>query len=229
MVDYNKGQETISAMKYILGILFLLMASAGFAQEKETPLVQFSGIVITADSTRKDIIPYASVVNLTHKSQPAVSNYEGYFSLVVHEQDSIRFTCVGYFPVTIVIPANLPNKSLTLKVRLRPQIFNLPAFRVFPWATVDEFRKDFLTMKVADDDLAIVIKNLTKSTMEATQRGLPRDGSESIAQEMHDNIVNSHSRTNPLLNPFSWGALIKQISDGDKKRKVSADDDGYNF
>jgi hypothetical protein len=216
-------------MKYILGILFLLMASAGFAQEKETPLVQFSGIVITADSVRKDIIPYASVVNLTHKSQPAISNYEGYFSMVVHEQDSIRFSCVGYFPVTIAIPANLPNKSYTLKVRLRPQIFNLPAFRVFPWATVDEFKKDFLTMKVADDDLAIVMKNLTRSTMEATQRGLPRDGSEPIGQEMHDKVVNSHSITNPLINPFAWGALIKQIADGDKKRKVTANDDGYNF
>jgi hypothetical protein len=216
-------------MKYILGILFLLVASAGFAQERETRLVQFSGIVLTDDSTRKDIIPYASVVNLTHKSQPAISNYEGYFSMVVHEQDSIRFTCVGYFPEVVVIPANLPNKSLTLKVRLRPQIFNLPAFRVFPWATVDEFKKDFLTMKIADDDLAIVMKNLTRSTMEATQRGLPRDGSESIAQEMHDKTVNSHSMTNPLLNPFAWGALIKQIADGDKKRKVTADDDGYNF
>jgi hypothetical protein len=216
-------------MKYILGILFLLMASAGFAQEKETPLVQFSGIVITADTARNDIIPYASVVNLTHKSQPVISNYEGYFTMVVHERDSIRFTCVGYFPETIVIPTNLPNKSLILKVRLRPQIYNLPVFRVFPWATVEEFKKDFLTMKVADDDLAIVMKNLTRSTMEATQRGLPRTGTESIAQEMHDKTVNSHSMTNPLLNPFAWGALIKQISDGDKKRKVTEDDAGYNF
>lgn len=215
-------------MKYILGILFLLIASAGFAQEKDTPLIQFSGIVIDADSN-KVIVPYVSIVNLTHKSQPAISNYEGYFSMVVHEQDSIRFSCVGYFPVIIVIPANLTNKSYTLKVALKTQIFNLPAFRVFPWATIDEFKKDFLTMKIADDDLAIVMKNLTRSTMETTQRGLPRDGSESIAQEMHDKTVNSHSMTNPLLNPFAWGALIKQISDGDKKRKVSADDDGYNF
>lgn len=225
----NKGQSITGAMKYILGILLLLMASASFAQEKETPLVQFSGIVITADSTRKDLIPYASVVNLTHKSQPGISNYEGYFSMVVHEQDSIRFTCVGYFPEVIVIPANLPNKSFTLKVRLRPQIFNLPAFRVFPWATVDEFKKDFLTMKIADDDLAIVIKNLTRSTREASQGNLPRTGSEPIGQEMHDKVVNSHSITNPLINPFAWGALIKQITDGDKKRKVTANDDGYNF
>jgi hypothetical protein len=217
-------------MKYILVILFLLIASAGFAQEKETPLVQFSGIVITADSTSNAIIPYASIVNLTHKDrQPNISNYEGYFSFVANEQDSIRFTCVGYYPVTIVIPANRPNKSFTLKVAMRQQIFNLPAFRVFPWATVDEFKKDFLTMKIADDDLAIVMKNLTRSTRQATQRGLPRDGSESIAQEMHDKVSNSHSMTNPLLNPFAWGALIKQISAGDKKREVTADDDGYNF
>lgn len=213
----------------MLGILFLLIATAGFAQQRETPLVQFSGIVQTTDSTKVNVIPYVSIVNLTHNRQPNISNYEGYFSFVASEQDSIRFSCVGYYPVTIVIPANLPTKSYTLKVALKPQIFNLPAFRVFPWATPDEFRKDFLTMKVADDDLAIVLKNLRGSTRQAMQRDLPRDGSESIVNEMHNSVVNSHSMTNPLINPFAWGALINQISKGDKQRQVTEDDDGYNF
>lgn len=215
-------------MKYILGILFLILTTGAFAQEHEKPLVQFSGIVRNADSSRV-IVPYVSIVNLSYHKQANISNYEGYFSFVVHEQDSIRFSCVGYAPVIVVIPANVTSKSYTLQVALKPQIFNLPAFRVFPWATTDEFRKDFLTMKIADDDLAIVIKNLNRTTRQAMQRDLPRDGSESIANDMHNSIVNSHSTVNPLINPFAWGALIQQITAGDKKRQTTPDDAGYNF
>ena len=215
-------------MKYILGILFLLLTTGVFAQEKERPLVQFTGVIHSADST-KGIVPYASITNLSYNKQTTSSNYEGFFSFVVHERDSIRFTCVGYAPVTIVIPENIKNKSYTISVYLVPQIFNLPVARVFPWATVDEFKKYFLTMKVADDDLAIVIKNLNGTSRQAMQRGLTRDGSESIANEMHNSVVNSHSNTNPLLNPFAWGALIKQITAGDKKRQVTQDDAGYSF
>lgn len=215
-------------MKYILGILLLLATTCAFAQGQEKPLVQFSGIVRNADTT-KSIVPYASIVNLSYNNATSTSNYRGYFSIVVHEQDTLRFSCVGFAPVTIVIPSGLKNKTYTVPVFLMSQVIQLPAFRVFPWANVDDFRKDFLSMKIADDNYAIVLKNLRRSTSQAMERNLPRDGSESIANDMHSNIVNSHGTTNPLLNPFAWGALIKQITAGDKQRATTADDDGYNF
>jgi len=40
---------------------------------------------------------------------------------------------------------------------------------------------------------------------------------------MHNSIVNSHSFTNPLLNPFAWGSLIRDIAAGDKSRKEEQD------
>jgi len=204
-------------MKHLIGILFLLITVTAFAQKQEKPLVQFSGIVHNADSTEV-IIPYVSITNASFQKQVNISNYKGYFSFVVHPLDTIKFTCVGYKPVMVVVPANVPNKSYTLQVMLKPQIINLPSFRVFPWATTEEFTKDFLTMKIADDELEIARKNLNLSTLLMDEHALPRDGTESIAQDMHNSIVNSHSITNPLLNPFAWGALIKQISDGDKTR-----------
>lgn len=110
---------------------------------------------------------------------------------------------------------------------MQPQIINLPAFRVFPWATTDEFRKDFLTMKVADDDLEIARKNLSKGSIAEMAKTLPRDANEiqsAYAQNQHINILNSHSLTpNPLLNPIAWGTLIKQITAGDKSRKDDGD------
>lgn len=204
-------------MKKLIGfLLFLFGTSIAFAQQQEKPIVQFTGIVHNADSASV-IVPYVSIINSTHKNQVNISNYKGYFSFPAHEQDTIRFSCVGYAPVTIVIPANIPNKSYTAQVMLKPQIINLPVFHVFPWATTEEFRKDFISMKLADDDLAIAQKNLSRSSILSLQRTLPRDGNEMNGfQDFHNSVVNSHSITNPLLNPFNWGSLIKEVSGGDK-------------
>jgi hypothetical protein len=214
-------------MKKIVSLLlFLFAAAAAFAQKQERPLVQFTGVVHNADSTNV-IVPYVSIVNLSYKGQISQSNYKGYFSFVVHEQDTIRFSSVGYATVNVVIPANVPNKSYTIQVLLKPQIINLPVFRVFPWATTEEFTKEFLTMKIADDDLAIARKNLSNASIETLERTLPRDGLEmSNIQDFHNSVLNSHSTVNPLLNPFNWGSLIKEISDGDKSR--SADNSNNN-
>jgi len=201
-------------MKYLIGLLLLFITVTAVAQEK--PLVQFSGIIHNSDSTR-GIVPYVSITNKSFRNQVNIANYEGYFSFVAHERDTLVFTCVGYAPVTVVIPANLPGKSYTRQVMIKPQIINLPVFRVFPWATTEEFRKDFLTMKLADDELEIARKNLNLTSIITEARTMPRDGSEPInAQDVHSNAMNSHSITNPLLNPFAWGALIKQINDGAK-------------
>lgn len=208
-------------MKKLFSLLFFLfIASAVFAQQ-ERPIVQFSGVIHNSDSTAV-IVPYVSIVNTTNKNQVNISNYKGYFSFPAHEQDTVRFSCVGYASTTVIIPANVANKSYTIEVDLKPEIINLPVFKVFPWATTEEFRKDFISMKIADDDLAIAQKNLSRASILSLQKTLPRDGSEMNGfQDFHNSVANSHSITNPLLNPFNWGSLIKEISEGDKARSPS--------
>jgi len=206
-------------MKKVTGLfLFLFAALTAIAQKQEKPLVQFTGIVHNADST-KVIVPYVSIVNTSNRNEAGQTNYLGYFSFVVHELDTIRFSCVGYNTIDVVIPAHITTGSYMMQVPLKPQIVNLPVFRVFPWATTEDFTRDFLTMKVADDDLAIARKNLSASSIQTLEKTLPRDGPEtSSIQDFHNGIVNSHSTVNPLLNPFAWGSLIKSIADGDKSR-----------
>jgi hypothetical protein len=207
-------------VKYLLGILLFFITAGAFAQQQEKPLIQFSGIVYNADSA-KVVIPYVTVTNSSFHNQIYVSNYKGYFSFVVHEQDTLVFSSIGFSPVTIVIPAKVYTKSYTAEVKIKPQIINLPTFRVFPWATTDEFRKDFLSMKLADDDLEIARKNIQHISIAAGENTLPRDGEEissAAAQQEHNNMVNSHSTVNPLLNPIAWGTLINQIAAGDKAR-----------
>jgi hypothetical protein len=209
-------------MKYIIGILFLLVTAAAFGQEK--PLVQFTGIIHNADSAQA-IVPYVTISDVAKHKAVNMSNYQGYFSFVAHEQDTLVFTCIGYAPAKVIIPANVSNKSYTVEVPLQPQAINLPTFHVFPWATTDEFKKDFLSMKIADDDLEIAKKNVNRTTLAALNNILPRDGQEiqdANYQGLNSSIMNSHAITpNPLLNPFAWGSLINEISQGDKARQSS--------
>ncbi len=210
----------VIVMKYLLACLFSFMAVVALAQHSEKALVQFSGLVNNVDSTDV-VVPYTTITNLSAKNQVNIANYKGYFSFVAHVQDTLRFTCVGYAPKTVVIPASA-GKSYTLQVSLKVLIVNMPAVHVFPWATTDEFRKDFLTMKLADDDLEIARKNLSRNSIAEMVKTLPRDANEiqsAYAQTEHINIMNQHSLIpNPLLNPIAWGTLIKSIADGDKSR-----------
>jgi hypothetical protein len=206
-------------VKRLIGILLLFIAAGAYAQQPDKPLVQFSGIVYNADSA-KVIVPYVTITNTSFNKQVCVSNYNGYFSFVAHELDTLVFTSIGFAPTKVIIPEHT-NNSYTVQVKLKPQVINLPAFRVFPWATTDEFRKDFLTMKIADDDLAIARKNIEHISVATMENTLPRDAGEiqsSWAQNEHYDLVNSHSQTNPLLNPIAWGTFINQIAAGDKSR-----------
>ncbi|MBW4890370.1 carboxypeptidase-like regulatory domain-containing protein [Mucilaginibacter sp. HMF5004] len=211
-------------MRRLLFILMMLTTASVFAQQKaERPLVQFSGVVINADSS--GVVPYVTITNLSYGKQINLANYKGYFSFVAHEQDTIRFTSIGYASATVVIPARLTEKSYTVQIKLSAAITHLPQVRIFPWATTDEFHKDLLSMKIADDDLEIARKNLSGASIAALNKTLPYDGQDKQGlnfQDQHNNVLNSHSITNPLLNPFAWGALIKEIMAGDKSRGVSS-------
>lgn len=210
-------------MKRLIFILLTFITASAFAQQKnEGALVQFSGVVLSGDSST--VIPYATITNISNKNLVNLANYKGYFSFVAHERDTLRFTSIGYAPTVVVIPSNVKDKSYTLQVKLNGKSINLPIVHIFPWATTDEFRKDFLTMKIADDDLEIARKNLSGKSIASISRSLPRDSKEiqnAWSQNEHNDIVNQHSFVNPLFNPFAWGALIKEISEGNKSRGVN--------
>ncbi|MGV8877478.1 MAG: hypothetical protein ACOH2A_00470 [Sphingobacteriaceae bacterium] len=207
-------------MKRLAILIFLSISLTSAAQTPELPLVQFTGVVWRADSNT--VVPYATITNLSVKNQSYTANYKGYFSFVVREQDSIRITAIGYGTQIIFIPSGRNNKSYAVEIHLKQESINLPIVRIFPWASTDEFRKDFLSMKIADDDLEIAKKNISRKSILALTQSLARDGQEihsNSFSDSHTNLVNQHSRTNPLLNPFAWGTLIRQITEGDKSRR----------
>lgn len=213
---------SFETMRYCFIILSFFICFSSFAQTPDKKLVQFSGVIINIDSNT--VVPYVTVTNKSAKNQVHAANYKGYFSFVAHEGDTLQFSAIGYKKEGIVIPRDLPERKFTIMVKMKQEIINLPTVRVYPWASLDDFRREFLTMKFADDDLAIAYKNVSRESLTAMAANLPRDGQEMQSlnfQNNHTRLVNQNMNqrmSNPLLSPFAWGALIQQIMQGDKSR-----------
>ncbi|RZL50140.1 MAG: hypothetical protein EOO93_23795 [Pedobacter sp.] len=209
-------------MKYSLTIILLFFVTTIFAQseDKSNKLVQFSGIITDADSNA--VVPYVTITNLSNKNQRYAANYQGYYSFIVNPGDTVVFSAVGFTSKTFILPTQIAEHKYTAMIKLKSEIVYLQTVRVYPWATIEEFTKDFLTMKVADDDMAIAKKNLSPDALKGAILTLPRDGQEisnSNYRYNFDRMVNVNMRqTNPFLNPFAWGKLIQMISNGDKSR-----------
>ena len=211
-------------MKYSLTIilLFFVVAVFGQTENKSNKLVQFSGIITDADSNA--VVPYVTITNVSYNEQKYNANYQGYFSFVARAGDTVVFSAVGFTSKTLVLPNEIADRKYTAMVKLKAEIVYLRAVRVSPWATVEEFNKDFLSMKVADDDMAIAKRNLSSQSIRGMSLTL-----EPNAQEIgnlnfrnnFDRMMNVNVRqTNPLLNPFAWGKLMQTIFNGDKLRET---------
>lgn len=209
-------------MKYSLTMILLLFVTVVFAQSenKSNKLVQFSGIITDVDSNA--VVPYVTITNMSNKGQKYTANYQGYYSFIVNPGDTVVFSAVGFTSKTFILPNQIAEHKYTAMIQLKTEIVYLRAVRVNPWATVEEFTKDFLTMKVADDDMAIAKKNLSPAALKGAILTLPRDGQEisnSNYRYNFDRMVNVNMRqTNPFLNPFAWGKLMQMITNGDKSR-----------
>ena len=209
-------------MRIKLILLFTFSFLTGFSQVSEKRLVQFSGLIINIDSNT--IVPYVTVTNVSGRKQVFSANYKGYFSFVAHESDTITFTAVGFKKEAIIIPDNVPENRYTIMVKMKQEIVNLPVVRVYPWASMDEFKREFMAIKFADDDLEIAKKNISKDKLIAMAAVLPRDGQEMQGYNFQNNHYNLSNKNinqrfaNPLLNPFAWASFMQQIIQGDKSR-----------
>ncbi|MEJ6980970.1 hypothetical protein WG906_10940 [Pedobacter sp. P351] len=211
-------------MKHFLAISILFLA-AGLSKAQERSIVQFSGLIYNVDSNV--VVPYVSIINRSEKGKVFSANHQGYFSFVAHEGDTVVFSAIGYRREALVIPRNVQDKKYTVIIKLKAEVVNLPMVQVLPWASIDDFNKDFMAMKFADDDLEIAKKNVARTSLMAMAKSLPRDGTEMNNLNFQNNHIalsnkNMNQRgANPLLNPFAWGALIQQIMQGDKSRSNS--------
>ncbi|MFZ4263504.1 hypothetical protein ACFRAE_15805 [Sphingobacterium sp. HJSM2_6] len=195
------------------------------SQAQQKKIVQFSGFV-TATGT--DVaVPYVTVRNASYGNETFAANHEGYFTFVAHTGDVIEISSIGYQSVSITIP-NVEDDKYSVSVEIMPLVKELPVIvmgRPMPWASIEEFNREFLSLNVNNDEVLSAKRNLTPQALASLSRVLPRSAEEIQAfnnLQRHMNMSNkaiNQNMANPLLNPFAWGKLINQIKRGDFSRE----------
>ena len=206
----------------------LLLAGPAQAQGRRK-VVQFTGIVASGDSLLG--VPGATVF-VPKAGRGTATNAYGYFSLAVLAGDSIVIRSIGYANQTIIIPADYQRQSYSVIVQLKEDATVLPEVRVFPYTTERDFKRAFLALKLPTERGSAAADNLNEQLMRRIFNSQPMGAVANYRQTMQQQsydydrrmgIAPSPQANNPLLNPFSWLQLIKQVKNGDLKKKEGVD------
>lgn len=208
-------------VQYILiaALLFPAAAKAQFETARDS-VVQLYGVIMTADSL---VGIQAVSVTIKGQNRGTITNPDGVFSIVVLKGDQIEFSHVSYKPKTITIPRDLEGNQYSVIQLMVADTVYLPATIIRPRPTPEQFARDFVNVKVPDDDIEIARRNTDAATRRALMQGTPADGGE--ATRMQFNRIANRAvytgQTPPMniFNPAAWADFIQAWKRGDFKNK----------
>lgn len=205
---------------FAIFILCIILGSKTYAQVDNEELIQFSGIVVTADSIRP--VPYTNIV-IKNTWRGTVADYYGYFSFVAHKNDTLIFSSVGYKKIEFVIPDTIHNDRYSLIQVMSNDTIMLSQTVIYPWPSREDFKEAFLNFDVPDDDYERAKRNLNSEFLREIASSIPMDGSMNYkwAQQQHQEKLYYIGQTQPItvLNVFAWAQFIQAWKDGKFKRQ----------
>jgi hypothetical protein len=208
--------------KLLITVLFLSLyyCDVLFAQIADDELVQFSGIVVSADSLTP--VPYTNIV-IKNTWRGTVADYYGYFSFVACKTDTIIFSSVGYKKGIFAIPDTITGNRYSLIQVMASDTIMLTQTVIYPWPSKEKFKEAFLNFDVPDDDYERARKNLDLAQLREMASEYPMDGSMNYrnSMQLYQNRLYYIGQTQPItiLNPFAWAEFIKAWKEGKFKRK----------
>ena len=196
----------------------LLVSACCFSQDKD--LIQFSGVVVEADSLRP--IPFTKVL-IKNSNRGTMADFYGYFSFVAQKKDTIIFNSIGYRKSQFVIPDTLTSNKYSLIQAMSYDTILIKEIFIYPWPTREQFKEVFLNMKVPDDDLARAQKNLNQQEMKEQYESMPMSSGMNFkaSQQQYQSKLYYAGQYPPnnLLNPFAWAQFVKLWREGKLKIK----------
>lgn len=130
-------------MRILFFFISLLMCSHLTAQDK----VIFKGKVVNGSTPIFNV----TVLNLS-QSQGVITDYEGNFSLLVNQGDTIQFTSIGYKPVTYNIPDSLTSESFRVLVNMVEDTILLKEAVIVPWPINTTMLKEAMLSKTKEKE-----------------------------------------------------------------------------
>ena len=214
--------DAVKKIILFTGLLFILFSQTVKAQFETSrdSVVQLYGIIMTADSLVG--IPAVSVM-VKGQNRGTISNSQGVFSIVVLKGDQVEFSHVTYKPKTISIPRTLEGNQYSVVQLMVIDTVYLPATIIRPRPTAEQFARDFVKNKVADDDIEIARQNTSAAKRRVLMRTVPGDGGEASRVQFNKIATRAtyQGQTPPqnIFNPAAWAEFIQAWKRGDFKNK----------
>jgi len=212
-----------------LGLLSILMlfTSQMFSQsiwrgleDQKNDLVQFSGVVVTADSLKP--IPYTNI-RIDGTNLGTMANYEGFFSFVAHRGDRLIFSSIGYQESYFQIPDTLTQNRYSLFQMMQTDTILLTETVIYPWPNVEQLEYAIVQHRVPENDYDRAMRNLALEEMKERARNLDFDGAMNYRYDMGEVVRKSYYNGQYMpyqfLNPFAWAKFFEAWKEGKFKKK----------
>lgn len=216
MVDLHTMKNFFSTLLFAA---LLALSTQSVAQKSDSSLIQFSGVVLDADSLIP--IPFAAII-IKNSYRGTTSDYYGYFSFVAEVGDTIEFSSIGFRKEVYIIPDTLTTNRYSLIQLMNSDTFLLPEVEVYPWPSKSEFREAFLNLNLNRTDYDRAFANLDKRAMRQAALNMPMaDGSANFKySQINRNSQLYYAGQYPswtILNPIAWAKFIDSWKQGDFK------------
>lgn len=211
-------------MKKFVAALLLLTALCSsnitYAQQQDDDLVQFAGVVVTADSSR--LIPLVSI-RLKGSNRGSYTDASGFFSVVVKKSDTIVFSSIGLKTVEYVIPKDIKGTKFSIVQPMREDTIYLPETVIRPGPTPEEFNYYFVKANIPDEYFTRANNNLRSKTLQGVSAGMGMDAQENQLyyqqSQAYQYYSNGQLPPQRLFDPIAWSQFFNSWKQGDFKKK----------
>lgn len=195
----------------VSGIFIVLICFQLHANE----VIQFHGLVL--DDSTDEPLEFVNII-LNHK-KGTISDRFGRFSFLVHRQDTVIFSSMGFKRDTVIIPDTLKEPFYQAEVALRRDTIAIDSVVILPWKNYKEFKEAFLELDLPNDDLERARKNiaLIKTQMKLEGEPNPEISFDNMMKKQYHETF-TYGEIYPyisLLDPIAWAKFFKALREGD--------------
>ena len=148
------------------------------------------------------------------------------------KHDTILFNALGFKAEKFVIPDTITKNRYSLIQLMTGDTITLSPAYIFPWPTLEDFKRAFVNTDIPDDDLARAKKNLDPEEMRMRVENYPMNGRMNYNNyiETQTSKLYYFGQQQPfeIFNPFAWAKFIQAWKEGKFKRKNNYNNNNPN-
>lgn len=117
------------------------------------------------DSDTREPIPYVNVY-VKKSRKGTITEDDGFFVLYAEMGDTVIFSSIAYQRFVVKVHDSISDIKDPAIVLLKPQIYELASVDVIALKRYQQFKYDFITMELPDDEMVYAIRNLPEMPAE---------------------------------------------------------------